>query len=88
MSKTLSWAPADAARPYSATLLYLAAAALRAASELLTRLAVRLAAERALRAPAPEIVEFHAFHREGGAPEGALYVNGELVALLPGVTRL
>jgi hypothetical protein len=88
MSKSLSWAPADAARPFSATLLHLAAGALRAASELLTRLAVRVAAERAVHAAAPEIVEFHAFYRDGGAPEGALYVNGELVALLPGVTRL
>lgn len=28
------------------------------------------------------------FHAEAGAPEGALYLDGELVARLPGVTRL
>jgi len=86
MSKSLSWAPA--ARPLSAALLHLVAGALRAASELLARLAVRLAAERAVAAPSPHVVEFHAFHREGGAPEGAIYVDGELVGLLPGVKRL
>lgn len=88
MSKSLSWPRADAARPFSATLLYLAAGALRGASELLTRLAVHLAAERAVHAASPQVVEFHAFHREGAAPEGALYVDGKLVGLLPGVKRL
>lgn len=88
MSKSLSWAPADAARPFSATLLYLAAGTLRAASDLLTRLAVHLAAERTLHAASPQFVEFHAFHRDGAAPEGALYVDGKLVGLLPGVKRL
>jgi hypothetical protein len=33
----------------------------------------------------PQLLEFHA---EAGAPEGALYADGELVALLPGVNRL
>lgn len=28
------------------------------------------------------------FYAEAGAPEGALYVDGRLVAVLPGVTRL
>jgi hypothetical protein len=28
------------------------------------------------------------FHAEAGAPEGALYIDGELVALLPGIRRL
>jgi hypothetical protein len=28
------------------------------------------------------------FHAEAGALEGALYVDGQLVALLPGVSRL
>lgn len=28
------------------------------------------------------------FHAEAGAPEGALYADGVLVALVPGVTRL
>jgi hypothetical protein len=28
------------------------------------------------------------FHAEAGAPEGALYVNGELVGFVAGVNRL
>ncbi len=37
-------------------------------------------------APAAEpLLEFHA---EAGAPEGALYVNGQLVGHLKGVSRL
>jgi hypothetical protein len=87
MNKSLSWSAESAARPLSATLLHLAAHALRAASELLTRLAVR-AADRAAPLPLPHVVEFHACHREGAAPEGALYVNGELVGYLPDVKRL
>lgn len=88
MSKSLSWPATDARQPFSATLLHLAAGALRSASVLLTRLAVHLAAEREVRAPPPQFVEFHAFHHEGAAPEGALYVDGKLVGRLPGVTRL
>ena len=40
--------------------------------------------------PAPTLSSLAAleFHAEAGAPEGALYVDGELVARLPGVTRL
>lgn len=63
-----------------------AAGALQLASHLLAQLARRLAtapaAAVALRAPELE------FHAEAGAPEGALYADGVLVALLPGVTRL
>lgn len=33
----------------------------------------------------PQWLEFHA---EAGAPEGALYVNGQRVGVVPGVTRL
>lgn len=88
MSKSLSWPAADTGQPFSATLLHLAARALRAASVLLTRLAVHLAAKRAMRTSPPQFVEFHAFHRDGAAPEGALYVDGKLVGLLPGVKRL
>ena len=64
----------------------LAAAVLRRASRSLGRLARQLAAGRAhaRRQRAPEL-EFYA---EAGAPEGALYLDGELVGHLPGVTRL
>lgn len=63
----------------------LAAALLRSASLVLGRLARRLrqAGRRPSRRP-PEL-EFYA---EAGAPEGALYLDGEYVGHLPGVTRL
>lgn len=91
MTKTLSWAAPDLARPFSATLLYLAAAVLRTASDALSRVAAARAAAHAAALEADEVlatVEFHELHRESGAPEGALYVNGKLVAILPGVSRL
>ena len=72
-------------------LLYAVAAALHATSRALTRLASSLAAERTLSAPTLHlpVVEFYPVHRDAGAPEGALYVDGELVGYLPpGVTRL
>ena len=94
MTKTLSWGAPDLARPFSATLLFLAAAVLRSASEALTRVAAARAAAHAAHAEflaAEEMLgtaEFHEVHRDSGAPEGALYVNGKLVAILPGVKRL
>ena len=87
MTKTMNWAAGDVARPLSAAMLYLAAAALRGASEVLTRLAVRLSTAESVVATAP-VVEFHAVYRETGAPEGAVYVTGKLVGFIPGVTRL
>ena len=87
MSKTLSWAAADATRPVSATLLHFVAATLQTASDVLTRLAVQLSAAQARRVQV-QTVEFHAVYRDSGAPEGALYVNGELVGTIAGVTRL
>ncbi len=63
------------------------AALLRGASLVLARLSRALsAAERSRsRTRGDVVLEFYA---EAGAPEGALYVNGELVGYLPGVTRL
>jgi hypothetical protein len=97
MTRTMPWGPAELAPPLSATLLNLLAALLRAASDLLARRATRLAeaaqadaqaaAEELLSASA-QMVEFHALHRDAGAPEGALYVNGRLVGTISGVTRL
>ncbi|WP_088286523.1 hypothetical protein [Ideonella sp. A 288] len=66
----------------------LAVALLRTASAMLARLARRVDAARAARqrrSPPWSELEFHA---EAGAPEGALYVNGEFIGHLPGVTRL
>jgi hypothetical protein len=70
-----------------AALRRLAAAVLRAASDALARAAQRVAAPAEELRPAlcaPQL-EFHA---EAGAPEGALYADGVLVAMLPGVSRL
>ena len=88
MSKTLTWPATDVARPWSATLLYFVAAVLHRASQLAVSGAARLSVARDVGEPAPQVVEFHALHREAGAPEGALYVNGEFVGTLEGVTRL
>jgi hypothetical protein len=62
------------------------AAVLSGASVGLDRIARRLVPVAAPRADAalPQL-EFHA---EAGALEGALYVDGQLVGLLPGVSRL
>lgn len=57
---------------------------LRRASWMLARLARRLAASAPVAEREP-VIEFYA---EAGAPEGALYVNGQLIGTLPGVTRL
>lgn len=88
MTKFLPWTTAAAERPLKRGTRLLAAALLRALGRVLDRLAHRLAAT----APAPArplaalpLLEFHA---EAGAPEGALYVDGEFVGHLPGVTRL
>ena len=61
-----------------------AATVLRAASRSLDALAGRLALAAAP-APTERVLEFHG---DAGAPEGALYVNGELVGHVLGVTRL
>ncbi|MBK1688456.1 hypothetical protein [Rubrivivax gelatinosus] len=62
----------------------LAARLLVATSRLLSRVAQWLHAERRL-PPGEPVLEFHA---EAGAPEGALYLDGQLVGHIPGVTRL
>ncbi len=59
---------------------------LRAASTVLDR----VAAQVAVAAPVVEAAPVHAaieFYAEAGAPEGALYLNGEWVGTLP-VSRL
>jgi hypothetical protein len=62
-----------------------AAASLRSASAALARLALRVAAPPAVRRSVDPRVEFYA---EAGAPEGALYLDGELVGWVQGVRRL
>lgn len=62
------------------------AAALKSASAVLADLAQRLAAPPPIPAsPLPPVLEFYA---QAGAPEGALYLDGELVGWVAGVQRL
>ena len=61
-----------------------AAALLRSASRMLDSLAMALVVERPRRNP-EAVLEFHA---EAGAPEGALYVDGQRIGTILGVTRL
>lgn len=67
---------------------------LAGASRLLDGLARRLAAaearaaEREALAVRDAVEALLEFHAEAGAPEGALYVNGEFIGHVPGVTRL
>ena len=62
-----------------------AAHVLGAASKLLGRLSAELSAAPRIEHAMPPVLEFYA---DAGAPEGALYLNGELVGYLPGVARL
>jgi hypothetical protein len=75
----------EAPRPAREAARRLAAVGLRSASAALARLSRRLAqpVARAVR-PAPQL-EFYA---EAGAPEGALYLDGEFVGWVAGVKRL
>jgi hypothetical protein len=63
----------------------LAVVLLRGLSRALALMARQLAGARRRAPRADPVLEFYA---EAGAPEGALYVDGQLVGHLPGVTRL
>jgi hypothetical protein len=86
--ESLSLISAHPALPPTTPLLRrTAAAALHGTGRVLQRLARRLTevpAQPAIRSSTP-LLEFHA---EAGAPEGALYIDGRLVAHLAGVRRL
>jgi hypothetical protein len=72
-------------RPHASTFArHAAAGALRSASAVLARLARRLAVTATRQRSDPRL-EFYA---EAGAPEGALYLDGQLVGWLQGVKRL
>lgn len=86
MSKSMMTMMIGYPSPAQPRLAPLAARALESASHLLGRLAARLGTAAAPPGPMlPPVLEFYA---DSGAPEGALYLNGELVGTLPGVTRL
>ena len=63
------------------------AAALRWLARRLLKAARQLAVQGSLVRTQPQPAELE-FYAEAGAPEGALYINGELVGHLDGVTRL
>lgn len=85
--KPLSWHPALTPRPpWTHPARRLAAASLRSASALLARLARRLSVPAA--APVPRLPSRLEFYAESGAPEGALYLDGQLVGWVAGVKRL
>jgi hypothetical protein len=81
MTKTLFW---TATRPRGRQARLFAAVVLRAAGRAHDRMAVRLVTPPA---PVPQTMPTLEFHADAGAPEGALYVDGELFARLP-VNRL
>lgn len=65
----------------------LLASLLRAASRALARMARQVSTAERRRSPYVSGAVFE-FYAEAGAPEGALYVDGQLVGHLSGVTRL
>jgi len=86
MQKSLYGFDGPLAAPVHSPARHLAARVLRTSSRWLARLARQIALRQVHQAArrAPEL-EFYA---EAGAPEGALYLDGELVGHLPGITRL
>jgi Ser/Thr protein kinase RdoA (MazF antagonist) len=84
MRKSLKWVLEPASSP-GETVRRISVRALRSAGSALGRMARHLAPHA--RAEPPESVLFE-FHAEAGAPEGALFVNGQRIGTLPGVTRL
>jgi hypothetical protein len=83
-STPLPWEARDARHPAHEATRQLAARALRSASAVMTRLALRLAEP----VPHPPALPQREFHAEAGAPEGALYLDGRFVGWIQGVTRL
>ena len=84
--KPLSLGSHRAPAPWTHPARSAAAAGLRAASAVLARLARRLAVP--VEPPAPPVPAVLEFYADSGAPEGALYLDGQLVGWVPGVTRL
>ena len=75
----------EARRPAGQAARRLAAVGLRSMSATLARLSRRIARPASPAAHAMPQLEFYA---EAGAPEGALYLDGQLVGWLKGVNRL
>ena len=87
LKKELPWHATPAPHPLAEAGRLLAAALLMVASAALARVAAVVAPRRFAVDEPPADARFE-FHAEAGAPEGALYVDGQLVGRLPGVRRL
>jgi len=86
MSKSLHVFPGPLAAPAGSPGRRALAMVLIAGSRSLARLARRLHVAR-VRHPSGHAPALE-FYADAGAPEGALYVDGEYVGVLPGVRRL
>ena len=85
MIKILPWSDHPAEHALEHRLRHAAAALLRGASLLLSRLARRIATSRKV-PPAP--IAHLEFYAEAGAPEGAIYADGLLIGYVEGLKRL
>jgi hypothetical protein len=85
--KTMPWAVEPAPWTLGDTGRRVLARALRAVAARMGRWARALQAGRQ-RSPAPVRAPVLEFYAEAGAPEGALYADGEYVGRVEGVTRL
>lgn len=83
--KVPRWSPAEPMSPTAQAARRVATTSLRSASATRARCARRLAVPAAQVAAADPRLEFYA---EAGAPEGALYLDGQLVGWVQGVRRL
>ena len=83
--KTLRASVIEPRSPAIDAALRLAATSLRSASAMLTRLSHRLVRPAGRSRQTLPQLEFYA---EAGAPEGALYLDGQLVGWVAGVKRL
>lgn len=85
MTKGPSWTLEPQARPWGERLLQFSARGLRRAGSRLARLSRQWSHTPADVVQQAPMFEFHA---EAGAPEGALFVDGQRVGVLEGVRRL
>ena len=83
--KPVVWPSQTPPLPWTHPVRRVVAASLKSTSAALAQLAQQLAVPPAPVCRVPEVLEFYA---DAGAPEGALYLDGELVGYLPGVKRL
>lgn len=88
MSKSMEWTLEPAGPGSGHRWRRRLAAGLSVASAWLGRLALHLHGSEPCSAPVSTAEPVLEFYAEAGAPEGALYVDGLRVGVLPGVSRL